>query len=137
MKKLTLLFLFLCSFLSVFSQIVDDSTTIMGQHIRMKDGRIYYVKKPVLLCDSTAIFMIKNSNVIRTEKMNDLDAISKNCSPRWITKDKFYFIGTGPVFGYILGLNVFFPPGMGFFIYNDLIIRNRIKKMYKHARNVI
>jgi len=115
----------------------EDSQLVTVQHIRLTNGTIYYVKKPVLICDSTVIFILKTSNNIRSERIQSVESISRNSSPRWITKSKFETIGTSPVFGYVASIFVSFPPGMRFVILGDAIKRERIKKMYKSVKNVI
>jgi hypothetical protein len=137
MKKISLLFLFFIQFFSAFSQMSEDSQLVTVQHIRLTNGTIYYVKKPVLICDSTVIFILKTSNNIRSERIQSVESISRNSSPRWITKSKFETIGTSPVFGYVASIFVSFPPGMRFVILGDVIKRERIKKMYKSVKNVI
>jgi hypothetical protein len=137
MKKQSILFLFLCSFLSVFSQIADDSIQITGAHIQLYDGTIYFVKKPVLICDSTVIFIEKGSNKVFSKEIHFVESISRSSSPRWITKYKLAVIGTSPVFGYMASIFLFFPPGIRYAILTDIARRQRIKKMYQATSSIL
>lgn len=114
-----------------FSPNVWDTIHPIGQYVLLKSGEVFKVKQPVLVLENEVIFTLRGTKTTLVKQVGEVAVISRSCSPRWITEEKFEIIGKYPVFGNLMSINVLFPPLMGPFIMSDMVKRRRIKRMYR------
>lgn len=131
MKKMTCLF-FLFLNLVVFAQEAEQP---QEPYVRLKDGTIVSVHKPIVLCENMVYYTNRYSKSTYKKPLEEIEGFSSGSDVRWMTRQEFQRIGTRPVRGYFWSIVTIYPTGFGIFILSDIIKRRQIREYYQFSLN--